>query len=94
VGYNYTVKSRLRKRLFRLNLGYSRHKILLYLPISIKVISRKRKFWVFSTDINILYSLAVYIRDLRNLLPYKLKGLISNSNWKKFLKPGKVTKYR
>jgi len=94
IGYNYTIKNRLRKKLFRLNLGYSKHKIILNLPFGLKVIAKKRRFWVFSTDIVLLYNLARYIRDLRNLFPYKLKGLVSNSNWKIFLKPGKVTKYR
>lgn len=95
IGYNFTFKSNLRRGLLKLNLGYSRHRFVVNLPSTLRVIIRgRRRLVLFALSFIDLYTLAVYIRNLRNILPYKLRGLVLENGRFNILKPGKKVKYR
>jgi len=92
IGYHYTLRFSVRKKYLKINLGF-RYKIFLVLPPSITILGEKRKFALVGLNFIELYELANYIRSLRNLLPYKLKGFCFLDEQVK-LKQGKKLKYR
>lgn len=92
IGYHYTLRFSAKKRYLRINLGF-RYKIFLILPSSIVIYGEKRKFALVGSNFIELHALAMYIRSLRNLLPYKLKGFCFLDEHVK-LKQGKKLKYR
>jgi hypothetical protein len=96
VGYNYTLKRTLRRQLFIVHLGYSRHKILVMIPKGVRFVltRRRRKLHVFGLDYNFMFKFILFFIELRNLFPYKYKGLVFFEPRVDLLKPGKKTKYR
>lgn len=92
VGYHYTLRFSMKKKYLKINLGF-RYKIFLVLPSSIMIFGEKRKFALVGSNFIELHELANYIRCLRNLLPYKLKGFCFLDEQIK-LKQGKKLKYR
>ena len=92
IGYQYTIKFSKKRRYLKINLGF-RYRIFIILPCSISVFGERRKLALLGTNYIELIKVSRYIRYLRNLLPYKLKGLIFvDENVK--LKQGKKVKYR
>jgi len=81
-----------KKNYLRLNLGF-RYKIFIILPSSIVIYGERRRFCLFGMNYIELWLVCKYIRFLRNLLPYKAKGLIYATETIK-LKQGKKVKYR
>ena len=74
-------------RSLKFDLGYS-HTIRLILPKNIKIARVKRRFFIFSNDLNTVNIFSRQIKLLKQLNPYKLRGLkISNEELK--MKPGK-----
>lgn len=59
--------------LFKLGFFYN---LLLVFPKSFKIFWKKRLFKLRSSDLFALYNVSFYIRMLRNLFPYKVKGII------------------
>lgn len=95
IGYNFTIKSFLRRGFLRLNLGYSRHKFILKSSKFVKFLTKKkRKISIFSNDFNQLFTIVRYIVQLRNVFPYKIRGFILFSSVPIVMKQGKKTKYR
>jgi len=92
VGYHYTLRFSVKKKYLKINLGF-RYKIFLVLPSSITIFGEKRRFALVGSNFIELHELANYIRSLRNLLPYKLKGFCFLNEQVK-LKQGKKLKYR
>jgi len=92
IGYNYRIKAFKKKRYFILKIGYF-YKIVLKVPKLIKVLSRKRSFMLIGTNKIIFDSFTDYIRNLRNLYPYKKKGFTYRNEYFK-LKKGKKTRFR
>jgi ribosomal protein L6P/L9E len=94
-GYNFTLKNRLRRSLLKLNLGYSRHKFILNIPEAARTIVRKKRhIYIFSNNFYLIFSMGKYIQNLRNVLPYKIRGLILEGSKTAILKQGKKTKYK
>lgn len=95
VGYNFTFRNRLRRSLIKLNLGYSRHKFVINVPPRVRVlVKKKRKFTIFSRNFWDIYRISIYIQNLRNILPYKIRGLILEGSRMSVLKQGKKVKFR
>jgi hypothetical protein len=92
MGYHYTYKAFPRKNIMRLNLGY-KFRFFMTLPSSVRVVIRKRFFSLVGSNKIALISLCKFIRHLRNLLPYKLKGFVFDDE-RPVLKQGKKVKYR
>jgi hypothetical protein len=59
--------------LFKLGFFYN---LLIVFPKSFKIFWKKRLFKLRSSDLLELYNISFYIRMLRNLFPYKVKGII------------------
>jgi len=93
IGYNYEIKKRLKKNLLKLDLGFSKHKILLYFPYYVFVLGRKRSFDLFCLSLNLFYTVFYFIRCIRDLFPYKLRGIISGFTKRYKLKSGKRSRY-
>ena len=92
VGYNYKLKAFKRRNLVMLKIGYF-YKIIIKVPKLIKVRSKKRLFWVKGTNEIVFRYFVTFLRNLRNLYPYKKKGYaLRNEKFK--LKKGKKTRYR
>jgi len=62
------------KKFLKLRLGF-RYKILVIIPISVHIFVEKRRFSVTGSQLIELIELCKYIRNLRNLFPYKRKGI-------------------
>lgn len=92
VGYHYTLKFSRLKRLVRLKLGF-RYRIVLVLPTGIDLIYNKRRFCIVGDNIYKIFEICKYIRNLRNLFPYKSKGFVYVLENLK-LKAGKKSKLR
>jgi ribosomal protein L6P/L9E len=90
VGYHYTIKLSKSKKLLKLRLGF-RYKILIVLPVSIFIFVEKRRFLLVGLSLIDLVEICKYIRNLRNLFPYKRKGIAFVSEVFK-LKRGKRAK--
>jgi ribosomal protein L6P/L9E len=74
-------------RFLRLDLGFS-HSIFYKIPYQIGVYAKKKKFFFFSENFNLLYSLSQRVRNFRKVNPYKEKGILF-FNYKLKLKSGK-----
>lgn len=74
-------------RSLKFDLGYS-HTIRLILPRNVKIARVKRRFFIFSNDLSTINIFSRQIKLLKQLNPYKLRGLkMSNEELK--MKPGK-----
>jgi ribosomal protein L6P/L9E len=95
VGYNFTFKNSLRRRLLKLNLGYSRHRFLINIPKEIFFFKKnRRKLTVFSNNFKQFFSMVYYIFNLRNVAPYKIRGLVLEDSYFSILKVGKKVKFK
>jgi hypothetical protein len=94
LGYNHSLRARLKRRVIRMRPGYSLHKIFILLPHEVRIFKRKRRFALQSGDPHLLDLVANFVIDMRNLYPYKLRGFVMK-RFKQFpLKVGKTVKYR
>jgi len=94
VGYNFDFRKLLAKCIIRLDLGFSDQDILLELPKGTKLLGRKRWFRLFSNNLSDFYLIYFILLNIRNIFPYKKRGLVPRSFPKIWLKPGKKVKYR
>lgn len=74
-------------RSLKFDLGYS-HTIRLILPKNVKIGRVKRRFFIFSNDLGTVNVFSRQIKLLKQLNPYKLRGLKVSSEELK-MKPGK-----
>lgn len=89
IGLGFRVKKSgfLMTRSLKFDLGYS-HTIRLILPRNVRIARVKRRFFIFSNDLNTVNIFSRQIKLLKQLNPYKLRGLkISDEELK--MKPGK-----
>lgn len=91
-GYNYRLKSSFFGSFLLLYLGFF-YSLLFKFPSSVKIFRRKRAFLIFSTNLLDFNFTVSYLRHLRDLYPYKSRGLIFNRETFKF-KQGKKVKFR
>ena len=91
-GYNYRLTYLRSRRLLLLRLGYSYY-ILIRLPDSLHLSLRKRNFALFGFNKVVFDRTVHYIRNLRTLYPYKLKGFSFFAE-NLPLKEGKKSKFR
>lgn len=92
IGYHFVVKASRKKRMLKLRMGF-RYKLMLVLPQTIEVFHARRRFTVLGYNFKEMMAFCKYIRNLRNLFPYKRKGLAFSSEKLK-LKAGKKVKTR
>jgi hypothetical protein len=92
IGYHYTIRVFKNRQLVKLRMGF-KYRIFLVLPRSIQLVVKKRFFTVIGCRLRKLVQFCKYMRNLRNLFPYKSKGLVFISE-KLRLKPGKKSKLR
>jgi hypothetical protein len=94
VGYNFDLQKKLKKNLIKLGVGFSKYKVLTQFESSTKVLGKKRYFTLFSSSINSFYISIVFFLHLRNIFPYKKRGLVPAEIPVSWMKPGKKTKYK
>jgi len=95
VGYNFTFKNSRRKNLLKLSLGYSRHRIIISVPKSISFSAKgRRRLAFFGNVFQDFFRIFYYLFNLRNITPYKLRGLVLENARSSLLKPGKKVKFR
>ena len=89
IGLGFKVKKSgfLKTRSLKFDLGYS-HTIRLVLPQNIKIGRVKRRFYIFSNDFSALQIFSRQIKLLKQVNPYKLRGLKASNEVLK-MKPGK-----
>ena len=106
-GYHFRIfYARVRKlgwrSLFFCRMGYF-YNLLLVLPLHVRVFWRKRSFFLRGAFLSSFIALCFYLRMLRNLFPYKIKGVIydndrmARKNYEETLfslKPGKQDKQK
>ena len=91
-GYNYRLKSSFFNSFLLVYLGFF-YSCLFKLPNSIKVFRRKRAFIIFSNNLLDFNFTVRYLRHLRDLFPYKIRGLTLKKEVVR-LKKGKKVKFR
>lgn len=74
LGFKIKKSSFLNGRLLRFEIGFG-HGIYYKLPIKIKCLKRKRRFFFFSNDYHYLIFVKNHIDNLKLLNPYKIRGL-------------------
>jgi len=94
IGYNFNLQKKLKKNMIRFNLGFSKHKILVAFRNDIRIFGQKRYFTIFSTSIKDYYIITNFLLNLRNIFPYKKRGLVPAIIPSIWLKPGKKTKFK
>jgi ribosomal protein L6P/L9E len=95
VGYNFTFKNSRKKNLLKLSLGYSRHRIIICVPKSISFCAKGRRRLVFFGNVfQEFFKVYYYLFNLRNITPYKLRGVVLDNARSSLLKPGKKVKFR
>jgi len=92
VGYHYIIRFSKFNNIMKLKLGF-KYRVNLRFPSTIRFINEKRKFVLLGEDFFVLKEISTYIRNLRNLYPYKRKGIVFNIENLK-LKVGKKAKLR
>lgn len=83
-------KSFIKNENLILKLGYS-HNINIKIPTNIKILNQNNKLIFYSIDYNFLTQFIHYVKNYKNVEPYKGKGLILNFE-KIFRKEGKKSK--
>ena len=94
VGYNFEFRKLLTKCTIRFDLGFSDQDLLLELPKGTRLLGRKRWFRLFSSNILDFYLVYFILLNIRNIFPYKRRGLVPRVFPKIWIKPGKKVKYR
>jgi hypothetical protein len=94
IGYNFIFKNSFKRRLLRLTLGYSRHRFIVSFPKAVYIGGRKRRLFLMCFDLYYLFAISKYFLNVRNVLPYKLRGLVCENSKFNVLKQGKKVKYR
>lgn len=94
IGYNFNLQKKLKKNLMRFSLGFSKHKIIISFKNNIRIFGHKRYFTVFSSNIANYYIVINFFLNLRNIFPYKKRGLVPAIIPSIWLKPGKKTKFK
>jgi len=95
IGYNFTFRNSRRKNLLKLSLGYSRHRIIICVPKSISFCAKgRRRLAFFGNVFKDFFKVFYYLFNLRNITPYKLRGLVLENARSSLLKPGKKVKFR
>jgi len=94
IGYNFNLQKKLKKNILRLNLGFSKHKILIFFANNVRIFGQKRYFTVFSSNIQNYYIITNFLLNLRNIFPYKKRGIVPAIIPSIWLKPGKKTKFK
>lgn len=105
-GYHFRIfRKRLKKLkrvVLKLRLGFL-YRVVIVLPKSLRIFWKKRFFRLRGSDLVMLYMVSMYIRMVRNLFPYKVKGIVydnyglSKGDFERqvfFIKPGKKAKLR
>jgi len=92
VGYHYTMRTLKRRRWLYLRMGY-RYRFVIVMPKSLCILAKRRFFCLVGEKFKWLVEISNYIRNLRNLFPYKIKGIVYSLE-KLFLKPGKRARLR
>jgi ribosomal protein L6P/L9E len=92
VGYNYRIKPFKKRRYLMLKIGYF-YRIIMKIPDSLKICPKKRFSVIIGTNRIIFDSSVDYIRNLRNLYPYKKKGFVYRNEYVR-IKKGKKTRFR
>lgn len=94
IGYNFELRKSSRKNIIKFDLGFSRHWILITLPITFFLYGKRRRFTVFLSDPYEFFFSINFFRSIRHIFPYKKRGLLLEKMPKMWMKPGKRTKYR
>jgi len=74
LGFKLKKSSLVNGRLLRFEIGFG-HGIYYKLPINIKCLKRKRRFFFYSNDYHYLIFVKNHIDNLKLLNPYKIRGL-------------------
>jgi hypothetical protein len=94
IGYNFNLQKKLKKNIIRFALGFSKHKIITAFRDNIRIFGHKRYFTLFSSSIENYYIVINFLLNLRNIFPYKKRGLVPAIIPSIWLKPGKKTKFK
>jgi len=87
LGFRIKLLSLRQRSILKINVGFS-HQIYYRLPKTIFFYKKRRKYFILSTNLNILYNVITLLRNFRQLNDYKIKGIVPFIFSKK-LKPGK-----
>lgn len=74
LGFKIKRSSLLNSRGLRFEIGFG-HGIYYALPTMVKCLRRKRRFFIFSSDLMQLNYIKKHINDFKHLNPYKIRGL-------------------
>jgi hypothetical protein len=74
LGFRIKYSSLNNSRSLCFEIGYG-HGIYYILPLEVKCLKRKRRFLIFSNDLQILNYTKMHIDNLKLLNPYKIRGL-------------------
>lgn len=94
IGYNFDLQKKLKKNILKFSIGLSRFKVLACFNDTLRIFGRKRYFTLFSASINSYYIVINFLLNLRNIFPYKKRGLVPALIPAIWMKPGKKTKYK
>jgi hypothetical protein len=94
IGYNFDLQKSLKKNIIKFNIGFSKFKILLYFNENLRIFGRKRFFTLFTTSIDSFFKIINFLLYLRNIFPYKKRGIVPSIIPSIWMKPGKKTKYK
>lgn len=94
IGYNFDLQKKLKKNIIKFSIGLSKFKVLVRFNETLRIFGKKRYFTLFSASINGYYIVINFLLNLRNIFPYKKRGLVPLIIPTIWMKPGKKTKYK
>ena len=91
LGFRIKKSSFYNTRSLRFDIGFG-HGIYYSLPMAVKCLKRKRRFFIYSDNLFILNFIKIHINNLKLLNPYKIRGLKDLKHEIKMKKGKKQTK--
>jgi len=83
VGYNYNVRAMRGRAIVSFYVGLV-YRIIIKVPSNVRLFVGKRRLFIVSSDLVLLKVIGMFIRNLRNLLPYVSRGIIYKNEGAKF----------
>lgn len=94
IGYNFDLQKKLKKNIVKFSIGLSKFKVIAFFNDTLRIFGKKRYFTLFSASINSYFIVINFLLNLRNIFPYKKRGLVPAIIPSIWMKPGKKTKYK
>lgn len=94
IGYNFDLQKKLKKNIIKFSIGLSKFKVIAAFNDTLRIFGKKRYFTLFASNIDSYFVIINFLLNLRNIFPYKKRGLVPALIPTIWMKPGKKTKYK